>query len=106
MSFVISRRVRAPIAFVLCCGIVLPATAFTTEPLTLEEASWRLAEQANPTRRAVRAEVEQHFVDVLALQLRAETETQTLKVIQDASRLMQKRMQAGQDNRLDLTGVH
>jgi len=53
------------------------------------------------TRRAVRAEVEQRFVDVLALQLRTETETQTLKVIQDASRLVQRRMQAGQDNRLD-----
>jgi cobalt-zinc-cadmium efflux system outer membrane protein len=184
MSFVITRRTRAPIVFVLWCLVALPAPSFAAEPLTLEEA-WRLAEQANPrlraeqaeldaaqgqvsdtrgavwnnpellgeyrnraitepdatgrrnegtvgiqqrfellgqqgvrrqvaghnleavratiaeTRRAVRAEVEQRFVDVLALQLRTETETQTLKVIQDASRLVQKRMQAGQDNRLD-----
>ncbi len=38
---------------------------------------------------------------MLALQLRTETETQTLKVIQNASGLMQKRFKAGQDNRLD-----
>ncbi|MEO8628921.1 MAG: TolC family protein [Betaproteobacteria bacterium] len=53
------------------------------------------------TRREVRVEVEQRFVDVLTLQLRTETETQTLKVIQSASGLMQKRFKAGQDNRLD-----
>jgi cobalt-zinc-cadmium efflux system outer membrane protein len=52
------------------------------------------------TTRQVRAEVEQRFVNVLALQLRIETETQTLKV-QEASALVQKRLKAGESNRLD-----
>lgn len=52
-------------------------------------------------RRQVRAEVEQRFVHVLSLQLRIETETQGLRLIEEAAAMVQKRVKAGQDSKLD-----
>ncbi len=52
-------------------------------------------------RRQVRAEVEQRFVGVLSLQQRIETEAQGLKLIEEAAAMVQKRVKAGQDSKLD-----
>lgn len=53
------------------------------------------------TRRQLRAEVEQRFVRVLSLQLRIQTEEQTLKLIEQAAAIVGKRVAAGEDSRLD-----
>lgn len=53
------------------------------------------------TRRQLRAEVEQRFVQVLGLQLRIQTEERTLKLIQEAATAVRKRVAAGEDSRLD-----
>jgi cobalt-zinc-cadmium efflux system outer membrane protein len=53
------------------------------------------------TRRQLRAEVERRFVRVLSLQLRIQTEEQTLKLIQGAATAVRKRVAAGEDSRLD-----
>ena len=53
------------------------------------------------TRRQLRAEVERRFVRVLSLQLRIQTEEQTLKLIQGAAGAVRKRVAAGEDSRLD-----
>ncbi len=53
------------------------------------------------TRRQLRAEVEQRFVRALSLQLRIQTEEQTLKLVQEASVAVKKRVAAGEDSRLD-----
>ena len=52
-------------------------------------------------RRRIRAEVEQRFVRVLALQRRAELESNALKLIEDAAAAVRKRVGAGEDSRLD-----
>lgn len=59
------------------------------------------------TRRQVRAEVEQRFVRVLALQLRIATEEESLKLTEGAATVVKKRVAAGEDSRLDgnLAGV-
>lgn len=53
------------------------------------------------TRAQVRAEVEQRFVQVLALQLRAGVERESLALVQQADTAMQKRLQAGEVSRLE-----
>ena len=53
------------------------------------------------TRRQLRAEVEQRFVQVLSLQLRIQMEERTLKLIQEAATAVRKRVTAGEDSRLD-----
>ncbi len=53
------------------------------------------------TRRQVRADIEQRFVQVLALQQRIEAETDALRLLDDASTAVQKRVKAGEDSRLD-----
>lgn len=53
------------------------------------------------TRRQLRAEVEQRFVRVLSLQMRIQTEEQTLKLIEEAATAVRKRIAAGEDSRLD-----
>lgn len=53
------------------------------------------------TQRQVRAEVEQRFVRVLALQLRIATEQETLKLVESAATVVKKRVAAGEDSRLD-----
>lgn len=53
------------------------------------------------TRRQVRADIEQRFVRVLALQLRIATEVETLRLVDDAATAVQKRVAAGEDSRLD-----
>lgn len=53
------------------------------------------------TRRQLRAEVEQRFVHVLSLQLRMQTEEQTLRLIEQAAAMVSKRVAAGEDSRLD-----
>ena len=53
------------------------------------------------TRRQLRAEVEQRFVQVLSLQLRIQMEEQTLKLIEGAATAVRKRVAAGEDSRLD-----
>lgn len=53
------------------------------------------------TRRQLRAEVEQRFVQVLSLQLRIQMEERTLNLIQEAATAVRKRVAAGEDSRLD-----
>ena len=53
------------------------------------------------TRRQVRAEVEQRYVRVLALQHRIGTEEQALKLFEDAAAVVNRRVAAGEDSRLD-----
>lgn len=53
------------------------------------------------TRREVHAEVEQRFVEVLALQERIATESAALKIIEDTAASVGKRVKAGEDSRLD-----
>lgn len=53
------------------------------------------------TRRAVRAEVERRFVQVLSLQERIVTERQSLKIIEDTAASVKKRVAAGEDSKLD-----
>ncbi len=53
------------------------------------------------TRRQLRAEVEQRFVQVLSLQLRIQMEERTLQLIQEAATAVRKRVAAGEDSRLD-----
>lgn len=64
-----------------------------------ELAALQLALQE--TQRQVRAEVEQRFVRVLALQLRIATEQETLKLVESAALVVKKRVTAGEDSRLD-----
>ena len=52
-------------------------------------------------RATLRADVEQRFVQVLALQLRASGERQTLAIVDEAARAMTKRLEAGEVGRLD-----
>lgn len=53
------------------------------------------------TRAFLRAEVEQRFVRVLALQLRAAVEQQTVSIVEQAAGAMAKRLDAGEVSRLD-----
>lgn len=53
------------------------------------------------TRAALRADVEQRFVRVLALQLRAVVERQTVSIVEQAADAMAKRLAAGEVSRLD-----
>lgn len=53
------------------------------------------------TRHEVHAEVEQRFVQVLALQERIATESASLKIIEDTAASIGKRVTAGEDSRLD-----
>ena len=59
--------------------------------------------QANiaEARAALRADVEQRFVQVLALQLRAEVEKQTVSIVEQSAGIMAKRLEAGEIGRLD-----
>lgn len=52
-------------------------------------------------RATLRADVEQRFVQVLALQLRAEIEKQTVSIVEQSSGIMAKRLEAGEIGRLD-----
>ena len=52
-------------------------------------------------RAQLRSEVEQRFVQLLALQLRIVVERETLALLEQADAAMQKRMQAGEVSRLD-----
>ena len=52
-------------------------------------------------RRSVRAEVEQRFVQVLALQERIATESASLDIIEATALSVDKRVKAGEDSRLD-----
>lgn len=78
---------------------------YRREAATQELAALQSALQE--TRRQVRAEVEQRFVRVLALQLRIATEEEMLKLVEGAATVVKKRVTAGEDSRLDgnLAGV-
>lgn len=52
-------------------------------------------------RRSIRGEVEQRFVGVLSLQARLVAEEQARVLLDDAARLVDKRVAAGEDTRLD-----
>ena len=52
-------------------------------------------------RATLRADVEQRFVQVLALQQRAEVEKQTVSIVEQSSGIMARRLQAGEIGRLD-----
>ena len=58
-------------------------------------------ESVAETRRQVRAEVEQRFVQVLGLQLRIATEAQALRLVEETAEAVGKRVAAGEDSRLD-----
>lgn len=60
-----------------------------------------LEEEIAETRRRVRAGVESRFVPVLALQARIETERRTLDLIERNTQLIRKRVEAGEDSKLD-----
>lgn len=66
-----------------------------------EQALAATQEVIAETRRQLRAEVEQRFVLVLSLQLRIQMEERTLKLIQEATMAVRKRVAAGEDSRLD-----
>ena len=59
--------------------------------------------QANvaEVRAAVRADVEQRFVQVLALQARADVEKQTASLVEQAAGAMEKRRESGEASRLE-----
>lgn len=52
-------------------------------------------------RASLRADVEQRFVQVLALQLRSSMEQQTVSVVEQAAAAMAKRLDAGEVGRID-----
>lgn len=58
-------------------------------------------ESVEETRRQVRAEVEQTFVRVLALQTRVAAEAELVGLIKDAAGAARKRFEAGEDTKLD-----
>jgi cobalt-zinc-cadmium efflux system outer membrane protein len=60
-----------------------------------------LRETIEEARRQLRAEVEQKFVRVVALQLRAEMETGLVDLIKNNSAVTSKRFDAGEDTKLD-----
>ena len=60
-----------------------------------------LRETIEETRRQLRAEVEQKFIRVAALQLRAEMETGLVELIKENSTVSRKRFDAGEDTKLD-----
>ncbi len=60
-----------------------------------------LRESVEETRRQVRAEVEQKFVRVLALQTRVAAEAELVGLIKDAAGAARKRFAAGEDTKLD-----
>ncbi len=60
-----------------------------------------IQENIAETKRQVHADVEQRFVQVLSLQLRIRTEEAMLKLIEDAATAVRKRVEAGEDSRLD-----
>jgi cobalt-zinc-cadmium efflux system outer membrane protein len=53
------------------------------------------------TRRQLHAEVEKRFVRVLGLQSRIGIETDTIRLIQEASEAVQKRVRVGEDTKLE-----
>ena len=53
------------------------------------------------SRRQVRTDIEQRFVQVLALQLRITIEEEALRLVEDAAAAVRKRVVAGEDSRLD-----
>lgn len=65
--------------------------------LELDAANQRIAH----LRRQIHAAVEQRFSRVLALQKRIEIERDSLKLIEDAAAAVKKRVNAGEDSRLD-----
>jgi len=60
-----------------------------------------LRETIEEARRQLRAEVEQKFIRVLALQLRTEMETGLVDLIKENSAVTRKRFDAGEDTKLD-----
>ena len=60
-----------------------------------------LRETVEEARRQLRAEVEQKFVRIVSLQLRAEMETGLVDLIKENSAVTRKRFDAGEDTRLD-----
>ena len=60
-----------------------------------------LEQEIAETRRRVRATVEGRFVQVLALQSRIDTERRTLDLIERNTQLSRKRVEAGEDSKLD-----
>ncbi len=60
-----------------------------------------LRESIEEARRQLRAEVEQKFVRVVSLQLRAEMETCLVDLIKNNSAVTRKRFDAGEDTKLD-----
>lgn len=60
-----------------------------------------LRETIEETRRQLRAEVEQKFIRVVSLQLRAEMETGLVDLIKNNSAVTRKRFDAGEDTKLD-----
>jgi len=66
-----------------------------------EQTLAALQQSLEDLRRELRAEVEQRFVQVISLQARIDMEGETRKLIADAAAFVKKRVQAGEDSRLD-----
>jgi cobalt-zinc-cadmium efflux system outer membrane protein len=60
-----------------------------------------LQQEIDEVRHRVNAEVEERFVQVLALQMRIETEQHTLELTERNTDLVGKRVEAGEDSKLD-----
>jgi cobalt-zinc-cadmium efflux system outer membrane protein len=69
--------------------------------LAAEAETAAIAANIAETRATLRAEVEQRFVQVLALQLRAAIEQGTVSLVEQASAAMTKRLNEGEVSRLD-----
>jgi len=69
------------------------------EAATKEIAALEFA--LDETRRQLRAEVEQRFIKVLSLQERIVTEEEAVRLVTSASTTVTKRVNAGEDSRLD-----
>lgn len=66
-----------------------------------EQSLSAIQQNIEETRRRVRAEVETRFVNVLSLQQRIQTEQETLRLIEATSQVVEKRVSAGEDSRLE-----
>lgn len=68
---------------------------------TVESRLASLEQDIAETRRSVRAQVEEQFVEVLAIQERIEAEQRILALIEHNTELSRKRVAAGEDSKLD-----
>ena len=66
-----------------------------------EANKWVVEQTIEATRREVRGEATQRFIQVLSLQQRTQTDERALEILQRAAESVRKRVKAGEDSRLD-----